>query len=99
MSEDGVLGPANERRCSVFSAAEAEESARRGASVGPVKVVAEKVVGIDLGTTNSAVAAMEGGKAGHCYKFRGTANHAVRGSVHEDRGFVGRADCKAPGRG
>jgi heat shock protein 1/8 len=31
-------------------------------SVGPLRVVAEKVVGIDLGTTNSAVAAMEGGK-------------------------------------
>ncbi|KAF8048846.1 hypothetical protein N665_2372s0001 [Sinapis alba] len=31
-------------------------------SVGPVRVVNEKVVGIDLGTTNSAVAAMEGGK-------------------------------------
>ena len=31
-------------------------------SVGPVRVVSEKVVGIDLGTTNSAVAAIEGGK-------------------------------------
>ncbi|XP_010482286.1 PREDICTED: heat shock 70 kDa protein 7, chloroplastic isoform X4 [Camelina sativa] len=31
-------------------------------SVGPVRVVNEKVVGIDLGTTNSAVAVMEGGK-------------------------------------
>uniref|UniRef100_A0A7C9D112 Adenosinetriphosphatase n=1 Tax=Opuntia streptacantha TaxID=393608 RepID=A0A7C9D112_OPUST len=32
-------------------------------SKGPVlRVVCEKVVGIDLGTTNSAVAAMEGGK-------------------------------------
>ncbi|KAK8637053.1 hypothetical protein V6N13_064483 [Hibiscus sabdariffa] len=31
-------------------------------NVGPVRVVNEKVVGIDLGTTNSAVAAMEGGK-------------------------------------
>lgn len=31
-------------------------------STGPLRVVAEKVVGIDLGTTNSAVAAMEGGK-------------------------------------
>ncbi|CAH8391760.1 unnamed protein product [Eruca vesicaria subsp. sativa] len=31
-------------------------------SVGPLRVVNEKVVGIDLGTTNSAVAAMEGGK-------------------------------------
>ncbi|KAJ0040347.1 hypothetical protein Pint_26726 [Pistacia integerrima] len=36
--------------------------ARRVHNVGPVKVVNEKVVGIDLGTTNSAVAAMEGGK-------------------------------------
>ncbi|CAK9866818.1 unnamed protein product [Sphagnum jensenii] len=31
-------------------------------SSGPVLVVCEKVVGIDLGTTNSAVAAMEGGQ-------------------------------------
>lgn len=37
-------------------------NARRNFNVGPVKVVNEKVVGIDLGTTNSAVAAMEGGK-------------------------------------
>ncbi|KAG1331342.1 Stromal 70 kDa heat shock-related protein, chloroplastic [Cocos nucifera] len=43
-------------------------STRRGAgrgnrgSGGPLRVVSEKVVGIDLGTTNSAVAAMEGGK-------------------------------------
>ncbi|VFQ81765.1 unnamed protein product [Cuscuta campestris] len=35
---------------------------RRNASIAPLRVVAEKVVGIDLGTTNSAVAAMEGGK-------------------------------------
>ncbi|KAL3699250.1 hypothetical protein R1sor_017272 [Riccia sorocarpa] len=34
----------------------------RRCHVGPVRVAAEKVVGIDLGTTNSAVAAMEGGK-------------------------------------
>lgn len=31
-------------------------------SSGHLRVVCEKVVGIDLGTTNSAVAAMEGGK-------------------------------------
>ncbi|RYR63592.1 hypothetical protein Ahy_A04g021384 isoform A [Arachis hypogaea] len=37
-------------------------AARRGYNVGPLRVVNEKVVGIDLGTTNSAVAAMEGGK-------------------------------------
>lgn len=34
----------------------------RNDRVGPLRVVSEKVVGIDLGTTNSAVAAMEGGK-------------------------------------
>ncbi|XP_022855657.1 heat shock 70 kDa protein 6, chloroplastic-like [Olea europaea var. sylvestris] len=37
-------------------------SFRRNPGVGPFRVVAEKVVGIDLGTTNSAVGAMEGGK-------------------------------------
>jgi heat shock protein 1/8 len=37
-----------------------QQSRRRAA--GPLRVVCEKVVGIDLGTTNSAVAAMEGGK-------------------------------------
>ncbi|KAG6550277.1 hypothetical protein Mapa_008238 [Marchantia paleacea] len=41
--------------------ASSKSDARRS-HVGPVRVVAEKVVGIDLGTTNSAVAAMEGGK-------------------------------------
>ncbi|OIT27878.1 PREDICTED: stromal 70 kDa heat shock-related protein, chloroplastic [Nicotiana attenuata] len=35
---------------------------RNGGGHAPLRVVAEKVVGIDLGTTNSAVAAMEGGK-------------------------------------
>ncbi|KAF4360617.1 hypothetical protein G4B88_005693 [Cannabis sativa] len=34
----------------------------RARSIGPLRVVNEKVVGIDLGTTNSAVGAMEGGK-------------------------------------
>lgn len=40
--------------------AKSQGTTRRAA--GPLRVVAEKVVGIDLGTTNSAVAAMEGGK-------------------------------------
>lgn len=39
---------------------QSQQSRRRAA--GPLRVVCEKVVGIDLGTTNSAVAAMEGGK-------------------------------------
>ncbi|KAL0387237.1 UNVERIFIED_CONTAM: Stromal heat shock-related protein, chloroplastic [Sesamum radiatum] len=41
------------------SRARSSGSSRRST---PLRVVAEKVVGIDLGTTNSAVAAMEGGK-------------------------------------
>jgi heat shock protein 1/8 len=49
---------------SVSLRASTKPQGRRGAqrSTGPLRVVAEKVVGIDLGTTNSAVAAMEGGK-------------------------------------
>ncbi|XP_042504675.1 stromal 70 kDa heat shock-related protein, chloroplastic [Macadamia integrifolia] len=39
-----------------------KRNVKRDSTVGPVRVVNEKVVGIDLGTTNSAVAAMEGGK-------------------------------------
>ncbi|KVH81634.1 Heat shock protein 70, conserved site-containing protein, partial [Cynara cardunculus var. scolymus] len=35
---------------------------KKGRSNGPLRVVVEKVVGIDLGTTNSVVDAMEGGK-------------------------------------
>ncbi|KAL3641417.1 70-kilodalton heat shock protein [Castilleja foliolosa] len=35
---------------------------RRAKQYKPLRVVSEKVVGIDLGTTNSAVAAMEGGQ-------------------------------------
>lgn len=35
---------------------------KQGRSAGPLRVTAEKVVGIDLGTTNSAMAAMEGGQ-------------------------------------
>ncbi|KAL1542839.1 70-kilodalton heat shock protein [Salvia divinorum] len=35
---------------------------KNGSGYKPLRVVSEKVVGIDLGTTNSAVAAMEGGQ-------------------------------------
>lgn len=44
-----------------FISLRSKQQLRRRA-VGPLRVVSEKVVGIDLGTTNSAVAAMEGGK-------------------------------------
>ncbi|XP_072980208.1 stromal 70 kDa heat shock-related protein, chloroplastic [Typha angustifolia] len=40
----------------------AARARRRSGGAGVLRVVCEKVVGIDLGTTNSAVAAMEGGK-------------------------------------
>ncbi|CAI9786169.1 unnamed protein product [Fraxinus pennsylvanica] len=40
----------------------ARSSSRGNPTWTPLRVVSEKVVGIDLGTTNSAVAAMEGGK-------------------------------------
>lgn len=40
----------------------ARSSSRGNPTLTPLRVVSEKVVGIDLGTTNSAVAAMEGGK-------------------------------------
>lgn len=46
----------------VFRDGKAVKAHKSKAAEGPVHVVAEKVVGIDLGTTNSAVAAMEGGQ-------------------------------------
>lgn len=46
----------------VFRDDKARKVRKAKAAEGPVHVVAEKVVGIDLGTTNSAVAAMEGGQ-------------------------------------
>ncbi len=39
-----------------------ESNVKHGRSTRPLRVTAEKVVGIDLGTTNSAMAAMEGGQ-------------------------------------
>lgn len=42
-----------------FVSVRSNGAARRA---GPLRIVNEKVVGIDLGTTNSAVGAMEGGK-------------------------------------
>ncbi len=47
-------------------------------------VVCEKVVGIDLGTTNSAVAAMEGGKPTIVTNAEGPENNTVCGGVHQE---------------
>ncbi|KAH8514788.1 hypothetical protein H0E87_007583 [Populus deltoides] len=52
----------NLRGTTATSLKHTNNTSRRRYSTGPVRVVNEKVVGIDLGTTNSAVAAMEGGK-------------------------------------
>ncbi|KAJ9538161.1 hypothetical protein OSB04_030894 [Centaurea solstitialis] len=45
-----------------ISSLKLKKTRRTSRGYGPLRVVAEKVVGIDLGTTNSAVGAMEGGK-------------------------------------
>ncbi|KAL6964746.1 hypothetical protein U1Q18_035804 [Sarracenia purpurea var. burkii] len=45
-----------------FNMPKLKKSSCRSDSVGAVRVVADKVAGIDLGTTNSTVAAMERGK-------------------------------------
>ncbi|MBA0713881.1 hypothetical protein Golax_012884 [Gossypium laxum] len=56
------LGKTSPLNATFLRLAKTKNSNGKGYNVGPVRVVNEKVVGIDLGTTNSAVAAMEGGK-------------------------------------
>ncbi|XP_012487071.1 heat shock 70 kDa protein 6, chloroplastic [Gossypium raimondii] len=56
------LGKTSPLNATFLRLAKTKNSNGKGYNVGPMRVVNEKVVGIDLGTTNSAVAAMEGGK-------------------------------------
>ncbi|KHG03789.1 Heat shock 70 kDa 6, chloroplastic -like protein [Gossypium arboreum] len=56
------LGKTSPLSATFLRLAKTKNSNGKRYNVGPVRVVNEKVVGIDLGTTNSAVAAMEGGK-------------------------------------
>ena len=44
-----------------------------------------KIIGIDLGTTNSCVAVMEGGKPTVISKPGGCKNHSFSSCFHKDR--------------
>jgi len=53
-----------------------------------------KIIGIDLGTTFSCVAVMEGGQAGrHSYQ-EGTRTTPSVVAFHQKRGEVCRSDCR-----
>eukprot|EP00244_Chara_vulgaris_P007581 TRINITY_DN282_c0_g1_i4.p1 TRINITY_DN282_c0_g1~~TRINITY_DN282_c0_g1_i4.p1 ORF type:complete len:749 (-),score=216.52 TRINITY_DN282_c0_g1_i4:391-2637(-) len=61
-SKDDLLCCSRGFRAAVLRQTRKRSSRNGGGGGGALNVVCEKVVGIDLGTTNSAVAAMEGGK-------------------------------------
>ena len=56
-----------------------------------------KIIGIDLGTTNSVVAVMEGGEPDVIPNPEGGRADAVGGGVHQGRRAAGRPGGEAPG--
>ncbi|KAK2987118.1 hypothetical protein RJ640_019678 [Escallonia rubra] len=63
---------------------------RRGCgATGPLRVMAEKVVGIDLRTTNSAVGAMEGGKPVIIINAEGSSSLVSQFCFLEDDFYIG----------
>ena len=57
-----------------------------------------KIIGIDLGTTNSVVAVMEGNEPTVITNREGSRLDAFRGGFHQRWRAPGRADCAPPGR-